>query len=421
MILTTILIYLSIAYFMCQFALSRRRRPDLLPAPDGLFFVFVVPCLNEEQVIRATIERLLSLPAESTAILVVDDGSEDQTTALVRQYEGPRVEVLRRELPNAQKGKGAALNAAFAHIRTSPMIEGRERDKVVVAIVDADGRIGMDALAGVGGYFRDPRTGAVQLSVDIRNAPTHLLARLQDMEFGTFTEIFQRAREWIGSVGLGGNGQFVRLTALESLGDEPWSDCLTEDLDLGIRLLLDGWKNSYCATAAVDQQGVTSLRRWLKQRTRWFQGHLQCWKLLPKILLSRRLPLKTRLDMAWYLLWPTSILVIPIASAVIMAIIVSLAITHPQVLLADYGVRLIAMYLLSAGGACVSAFVYWQRGRASLPKAFLYAHAFELYSNLWLVAAWIALWRLARGNGGWDKTARVDETPAPSPYPELQA
>ena len=50
-------------------------------------------------------------------------------------------------------------------------------------------------------------------------------------EFVVFTEIFQRARQRVGSVGLGGNGQFARLTALMSLGDAPWTKCLTEDLD----------------------------------------------------------------------------------------------------------------------------------------------------------------------------------------------
>jgi cellulose synthase/poly-beta-1,6-N-acetylglucosamine synthase-like glycosyltransferase len=416
MILATILIYLSIAYFMCQFALSRRRRPDVLPAPEDLFFVFVVPCLNEEHVICATLDGLLALPGENYGILVVDDGSDDLTAELVRPYEGPRVELLRRRLPEAKHGKGAVLNAAYRHLRASTLIADRRRDRVIVAIVDADGRIDHDALSAVGGYFRDPRTGAVQLSVEIRNAPDNFLARLQDMEFGTFTEIFQRAREWIGSVGLGGNGQFVRLTALESLGESPWTDCLTEDLDLGIRLLLAGWTNNYCATACVNQQGVTTMRRWLRQRSRWFQGHMQCWRLIPRIVRSP-LPVKTRLDLTWYLVWPTSILLIPIASALIMASIVVLAVISPQTLLADHGLRLVAMYLFSAGGASISAFVYWLQGRASLPKAILLAHAFELYSNLWLVAAWIALWRLARGKRKWDKTARVLETPR-VPYVE---
>ena len=64
----------------------------------------------------------------------------------------------------------------------------------------------------------------------------------------TFTEIFQRGRQRVGSVGLGGNGQFTRLTALQSLATAPWTDCLTEDLDLGIRLLCRGWVNDFCPT-----------------------------------------------------------------------------------------------------------------------------------------------------------------------------
>jgi len=55
------------------------------------------------------------------------------------------------------------------------------------------------------------------------------------MEFLVFTEVFQRARRRWGNAGLGGNGQFVRWTALQALGDEPWTDYLTEDLDMGLR------------------------------------------------------------------------------------------------------------------------------------------------------------------------------------------
>ena len=65
--------------------------------------------------------------------------------------------------------------------------------------------------------FRDPKTGAVQVGVQMRNAETNLLARLQDFEFVVFAEIFQRARERLGR-GARGNGQFVRRSALRSLG-----------------------------------------------------------------------------------------------------------------------------------------------------------------------------------------------------------
>ena len=62
---------------------------------------------------------------------------------------------------------------------------------------------------------------------------------------------------------------FVRLAGLNTLGSDPWTDCLTEDLDLGLRLLLNGWRNSYCPVVAVDQQAVTEIPRWLRQRARF--------------------------------------------------------------------------------------------------------------------------------------------------------
>ena len=141
-----------------------------------------------------------------------------------------------------------------------------------MAVFDADGRLENNALFEVASRFRDPKTGAVQVGVQMRNAETNLLARLQDFEFVVFAEIFQRARERLGSVGLGGNGQFVRLSALRSLGSSPWTGCLTEDLELGIRLLLAGWNNAYCPTTSVSQQAVIGVGRWWRQRSRWFHG-----------------------------------------------------------------------------------------------------------------------------------------------------
>ena len=102
---------------------------------------------------------------------------------------------------------------------------------------------------------------------------------------------------------MGGNGQFVRLAALRSLGDAPWSDCLTEDLDLGIRIAISGWNNRFTGATVVSQQGVTDLRVLWRQRTRWIHGHIQCWKLIPDIIRSD-LPTRTVADLIYYLAAP---------------------------------------------------------------------------------------------------------------------
>jgi cellulose synthase/poly-beta-1,6-N-acetylglucosamine synthase-like glycosyltransferase len=75
---------------------------------------------------------------------------------------------------------------------------------------------------------------------------------------------------------MGGNGQFNRLSALDSVadGEGPWRDRLTEDQDLGLRLFEAGWRGVAAAGTAVDQQGLPGLRRLLRQRTRWAQGNL---------------------------------------------------------------------------------------------------------------------------------------------------
>jgi cellulose synthase/poly-beta-1,6-N-acetylglucosamine synthase-like glycosyltransferase len=411
-----IVVIVTLSYFAVLFVLSRRQRPVVLPAPADLMFAFVIPCLNEERVLEATLDNLVPLLRGDDIVLVVDDGSDDRTRDIVQEYESPRVHLLRRELPNARHGKGDALNAAIRHLHASDLLGGRPHDEVVVAVFDADGRLAPEAIDAVSGYFRDPRMGAVQIGVVMRNAQSNLLARLQDMEFTVFTEIFQRARQLIGSVGLGGNGQFVRLSALDSLGEAPWTDCLTEDLDLGVRLLLGGWRNNYCPTVCVDQQAVTELPRWIRQRTRWFQGHLQCWRLIPAILHSS-LRGRPASDIIWYLTLPVAVLLIPVAVLPLTFALLLAFIAAPgqviSLLTANHGMPLILAYVLCFGQAYPYAFVYWLRGRMGLGRAILLAHAFEMYSHLWLIAGWLAMFRVLRRKRGWDKTARVVE-PVPA-------
>jgi cellulose synthase/poly-beta-1,6-N-acetylglucosamine synthase-like glycosyltransferase len=413
--MTSLAVFLSLFYLCTLFTMSRKRRPDDLPAPADIQYAFVIPCLNEDRVIGATLDNLVPLLKNDDIVLVIDDGSDDATPDIVRNHPSPRVHLLRRELPNARQGKGAALNAAVQHLQASGLLGTRDPQDVVIAVFDADGRIEPAAMTAVAGYFRDPKLGAVQIGVTMRNAKDNLLARLQDMEFTVFTEIFQRARTHIGSVGLGGNGQFVRLAGLNTLGDEPWTDCLTEDLDLGLRLLLNGWRNAYCPTVAVDQQAVTEVRRWLRQRARWFQGHLQCWKLIPRILRSS-LKAKAASDICWYLTLPVAVLMIPVAIAPIWVAFALVFIAAPgqaiHVLTADHGMPLVTMYLLCFGLAYPYAYVYWLRGRMSFGKALLLAHLFELYSHLWLISGWWAVGRIVRRRRGWEKTARVVEAAA---------
>jgi cellulose synthase/poly-beta-1,6-N-acetylglucosamine synthase-like glycosyltransferase len=424
-LLVTIVVLFSLSYTLSIFLMSRRRRPEPLPSPETLYFVFVLPCLNEEVVIGRTLESLLETPGDNYSILVIDDGSEDRTAEIVESYDSDRVWLFQRKAPHAREGKGKALNAAYRWLRDSGVLRGVDQKDVVIAILDADGRIEPNALYEVAHYFRNPKAGAVQIGVRMFNKTESLLTRLQDFEFVTFTEIFQRGRQRFGSVGLGGNGQFTRFTALKALGDDPWTDCLTEDLDLGLRLLSLGWENAFCPTSHVSQQAVNKFRRLLTQRSRWFQGHLQCWKRIPNVLFSK-LPDKTAMDLMWHLLSPGLVLVMSLPMAVFMVGLTGATITDPDGVWASLsgngGLLLVLWYLLSFGLAPFYGFSYWLREKdVGLFRAIAYAHAYNLYSYLWFIAGWRAAFRMLRGKRGWAKTARTPERPVVGAAPRKAA
>ena len=113
---------------------------------------------------------------------------------------------------------------------------------------------------------------------------------------------------------------------------------------------------------------------------------------------------------------PVWVLLVPLAGLPVMIGLVGLALTSPGALLAilgsDHGLLPVMLYLLIFGPSYLCAFAYWLRGRVGFGRAILLAHAFELYSNLWLIAGWIALFRVLFRRRGWAKTARVVETEA---------
>ena len=156
------------------------------------------------------------------------------------------------------------------------------------------------------------------MGVIIGNAEDGLMPRCQDLEFVGFSQLAQAARDRIGSVGLGGNGQFTRLVALQSLGRPPWTDCLTEDLDLGLNLTRLGWHIRFCRTTSVTQQGVRTVAR-LRQRTRWAQGHYQCWDHVPKLLTAGNVRLVTRLDLVLYLFFVAFVMFVAANLAIALA------------------------------------------------------------------------------------------------------
>ncbi|ABG05544.1 glycosyl transferase, family 2 [Rubrobacter xylanophilus DSM 9941] len=398
----TVIVLLVALYGYALAALSLRS-PGTRPGDaldSGLLFVLLVPALNEERVISRTLSSLLRLRG-NFLVLVIDDASEDGTVAAVRPFlENPRVRLLRQPPEEARRGKGHVLNAGVGAIRRMRISEYFGAENIIVTVFDADARVEPGFLDAVAPCFADPRVAGVQSAVRMYNADANLLTFWQNLEFAIWGRVMCRAKNLLGSATLGGNGQCVRLSALEGLGEEPWQAAsLTEDLDLSLRLLASGGGLlRFCPSATVWQEAVPELGRLVRQRSRWMQGHLVCWQHLPR-LLRGALPLRARLDLAVFLLLPATVLPVGLASLL----------SWQQLLSGVGGWSLSGLALTYAIGFVVAplAVAYLARveGRGVL-RSLLHGHLFVFYSAVWFLASVAAWWNILLGRRGWAKTAR---------------
>lgn len=393
---------------------STRRAPDAPPdAADDFTWVFLVPALDEELTIRDSVERLLAVPVARRTIVVVDDGSDDRTPEILAELAHPDLVVVRRGPPDARKGKAAALNHAYRALE-QVLPEGDRRD-VIVAVVDADGRLDPDAPRYAAAHFRDPSVGGVQTLVRIYNRQ-RLLTWCQDVEFGVYGHLYQAGRNDWGTAGMGGNGQFNRLSALDDVAgpDGPWRDRLTEDQDLGLRLLVRGWRARQELRASVHQQGPPTVRALFRQRTRWAQGNLQAMSLAPA-LMRAPVPLGARAELLLYLFMPIwqGLVGIAFITAVVLAAV------GVSPFWANGPTWQLALFYVLAFAGTVLGCLAARRGDGprGWVMGFLTGHVYALYTwFIWPVLARSAL-RQLRGRRDWTKTEREPIARSASPAP----
>ncbi len=391
------------------------------PAPvqgslyDGLYFL--LPCLNEEIVIGETVRRLLAEPYGT--LIMIDDGCTDATAARARLAAracdaSERLIIVSRTGVKSREGKGAALNAAFPMVVADVAARGLDPNEVTVVVMDADGQLSPYAVNAALREFHDPRVAGVQLIVRIRDR-RKLIAQFQDIEFWLISALSQFARSMSGTVSLGGNGQFTRLSALSELVGEPWSRSLTEDLDLGLRLIAAGWRVTTTTLGFVDQQGVDSLKGLIRQRTRWYQGHLASIRRLPELWRSTRVGEVAILEVTSYLLVPW-LIVLP--WSVVQQWIIFQILTG-----AGHGIfatqlgglpwqagYAVLWYAMSFAPNLLIGFVYARRTRAvTLTRALVLGHLMIAWNYVGYFAAWRALARMIRGRSNWTKTTRTNE------------
>jgi cellulose synthase/poly-beta-1,6-N-acetylglucosamine synthase-like glycosyltransferase len=245
---------------------KHQSRSENLKARDVLpSFSIIVPVKNEGKVVGRLFEALqkLAYPKDKVQVVIVEDGSTDNTLEICRKFElcHENALLIQRKISN---GKPSALNFGLKHCSGD-----------IIAVFDADSVPSCDALRNVVSYFDDASVAAVQgrnLSI---NSAENMLTQFISYEESVWCESYLRGKDALGLfVHLKGSCQFVRRNVLMGLHgfDET---TLSEDMELSARLTHEGYKICYGGDVCSWQENPSTLKSLFKQRTRWFRGTME--------------------------------------------------------------------------------------------------------------------------------------------------
>jgi cellulose synthase/poly-beta-1,6-N-acetylglucosamine synthase-like glycosyltransferase len=246
----------------CLVLIQARKESKQLPAGFSPLVTILVPAYNEGKVIERTITSILGAGYQNVEVLVVDDGSTDDTSEVTQRYaeKDPRVRLLQK--PNG--GKAHAANHGLAHAS----------GEFVIA-VDADTLVTAGSIERLVAHFVDPEVTAVCGNVEVGNVNSWL-TRFQAIEYVTSQNFDRRAFALLNCVSVvpGALGAWRRDKVLAVGGYS--SDTLTEDADLTLTVLQAGGRIVYEPRAIGRTEAPEKVEDLLKQRFRWTYGTYQC-------------------------------------------------------------------------------------------------------------------------------------------------
>jgi len=240
----------------------------------------IVPAWNEEVGIITSIESLLKNSYKNLEIIVVNDGSTDNTNKVVKQFYNKRIKDknLRGKTftyinKRKNKGKGAAINSGIKRAKGD-----------LIITMDADTKFEKDAIFTVARYFQNKDIDAAVGNVKVANSRT-ILGIIQQIEY-TLGFYFKRTNSVINcEYIIGGAFGIFRKSVFEKCGNFDENN-RTEDIEFSTRLKSFGLKTIYIEDAIAYTEGADSILGLLKQRLRWKKGRLDTFIKYPDMFLS---------------------------------------------------------------------------------------------------------------------------------------
>jgi len=350
------IVYTFLGYPLLIGLLARYARRPVQRAEIAPEMTLLIPAYNEAAVIARKIENSLHLdyPAERLEIVVVTDGSDDETVDIVAGYAGRGVRLHHEP---ERRGKMAAIN------RVMPLVGGE-----IVVLSDANAMLARGAVRAMARNFADPAVGGVAGEKRVLGGGEGLYWR--------YESFLKRCDSAVSSV-MGAAGELFALR--RSLFEPPPPSALIDDFVMSLRLVEAGWRVVYEPEAVAMEAPSPSLAGEWRRRSRIAAGGFQsiCW--LPGLLNPARGWAAWQYFSHRVLRWAVAPFLLPIVYGLNMFLLES------------------PFYRLVFLGQTVfyaTALLGYARARRGVQRGALHAVFYFCFTN---AIAWVGFWRYVTG------------------------
>lgn len=241
------------------------------------FVSIIIPCHNSSKVIDDTLKQVLSLEYENKEIIVVDDGSTDDTFEVVSRYK-QYIKIVRRSFCSGRKTGAINFGLAFA-------------SGDIIVVIDDDTIVEKNSLSHIVKPLFDPSVAAAGANIRVFSNNSNLITKLQEVEYMIIMQLAKSFQAYLFKAVLiisGSYGAFKKKY-LERIGG--WDiDIITEDLDLTWKLYRLKKRVVHSEKAVCYTEVPSTLKDLIKQRNRWDYGLFETIFKHRNFIFSKRFP-----------------------------------------------------------------------------------------------------------------------------------
>ena len=254
-------------------------------------------------------------------------------------------------------------------------------------------------------FLRSERNlGCLQSKLNFYNAAENLLTTWFSIEYGYWYEYYLPGLDWINApIPLGGTSNHFRVDQLTELGRwDPFN--MTEDADLGVRIARKKIKTQIINTYTYEESPI-QVKSWIRQRSRWFKGHLQTF------LVHMRHPIRLmkELGLAQFLKFQLTFggsVFMPLINPVLWIITAITTFTS----IGFYGflpgyVQALCIFNLAFGNITYLMLHVAACFKRKKPRLVIFGALLPIYWGLLSIASWRGLIQLIRKPFYWEKTS----------------